>query len=203
MSSCARSRRAATAGLEMLALDRGAGHGGRGAAALRDGYSTAGTGRRGPGRHPASGHRLRHLLVARAGHGGARAAVGARAEPRQRPVEVGAVCVPKAGGGAPAGTPGGWSATPRARRSCVADGLGHGPQAATCVARGGGVLPARAAAARAGGADAPPHAGLRSTRGCAAAVAVAVDRPRRACCTTPAWATSPARCCCTRSARSR
>ncbi len=164
------------AGVEILSLDAGPGMANF-ARCLRDGFSTAGSPGTGLGAvsrmadefdvHSAAG--VGTALAARVWAGGRRDA------PAAGPVYAG-ISLPKPGqevcGDA-------WAASERGGRTVVlvADGLGHGPEAAAASREAVRIFEATA------GSDPVEllervHGGLRSTRGAAAAVAV-VDRAAR------------------------
>lgn len=165
--------RALDGGVELLALDKGPGMADVGRA-MGDGYSTKGTAGTGLG----AVQRQSQLLdiYTQVGAGTAvlarvmsAASSGALSSPR---VAVGGVCVPKPGEEVPGDS---WTVARAAGRTMVlvADGLGHGPDAAVaartatrlvadCVGRPPAELLARA------------HEAMRGTRGAAVAVA-AVD----------------------------
>lgn len=160
--------RATAAGLEILALDRGPGIANLGAS-LRDGYSTAGS--MGSGLGALSRISPSFDLYSQPGQGTAlRLEVwGTSTAPPADCVEVGAVCLPMHGEEV-AGD--GWllDVSGDYRTVLVADGLGHGPNAA---------IAARAATdAFAAHPSAPPaalmqicHGALAATRGAAGAAA--------------------------------
>jgi anti-sigma regulatory factor (Ser/Thr protein kinase) len=156
-----------TAGVEVIAIDRGPGIADVGAS-LRDGYSTARTAGNGLGavRRLATEFDIYSrapsgtVVVARIWKAGAR--------PRA-PLAVGAVCVPHPGE-AVAGDDWDVRETAAGCRVMVADGLGHGPLAREAAQTALSIF-------RTGG-DAPParaleecHAALRATRGAAVALA--------------------------------
>lgn len=150
-------------GLELLALDRGPGL--RDVArAMQDGYSTAGTAGQGLG--AMSRLSAEFDLYSLDGHG---TAVLARVGDAGTDADVGAVCVAVAGedrcGDA-------WSVQRPSGRcvALVADGLGHGAQAADAAELAVGVF-GRSASLAAPAILESIHAALRSTRGAAAAVA--------------------------------
>lgn len=162
-------------GVELLALDTGRGIASV-SAALRDGYSTAGSNGTGLGAiarvsdvfdawsRPEAGS----VIVAR---------VLARSTHPRAPIAVGAVCVPH-----PAEQVSGdaWtSLVEQGRRSVlVVDGLGHGGPAAEAASTGVAIF-RQARSTDAVDAVQRLHAGLRPTRGAALAVAV-VDEGRGA-----------------------
>ncbi len=156
-------------GLEVLALDQGPGL--RDVAqCLRDGYSTAGS----PGTGLGSMARLSSLFALHTAPG-AGTALLARfwAEPRAKvreegPLQVAAVCLPKRGeqlcGDA-------WAIVQQPGRALivVADGLGHGPQAAQAAQVAVRIFTDHAQQSPTEILQAA-HAALRSTRGAAMAV---------------------------------
>lgn len=154
-------------GVDLLALDRGPGIANL-AASMRDGHSTAGT----PGLGLGALARLSSDfdLYTQPGSGTViHCVIWAGAPPRAAAdIAVGVVCVPKPGESACGDE---WALSEVRGRSTllVADGLGHGPEAATAA------LAAREAVQRT--AQRPPaeqvdavHRALRPTRGAAAAV---------------------------------
>jgi anti-sigma regulatory factor (Ser/Thr protein kinase) len=149
------------AALEILALDRGPGMADP-AACLRDGHSTAGS----PGTGLGAVRRLACAFdfMSRPGDGTAvLARIGA---PCTEALEVGAVCLPRRGEQACGDAWAVW-ADGRDWRALVADGLGHGSEAARASEEAVRVF-------REHGRDAPAallqrmHQVLRSTRGAAA-----------------------------------
>jgi anti-sigma regulatory factor (Ser/Thr protein kinase) len=155
------------AGLEVVALDKGPGMADV-AACMRDGFSTGGT----PGNGLGAVQRLtRQLLIHSRPGSGTAVLVRLGEKAATAPRATGMVCVPKPGeevcGDAacamarPDGTTG----------VLVADGLGHGPQAAAASAEAVRLFHKHPAAAP---VDllAILHAGLRATRGAAVAAAV-------------------------------
>jgi anti-sigma regulatory factor (Ser/Thr protein kinase) len=160
-------------GIELIALDKGPGIPNV-AASLADGYSTAGTAGKGLGAVVRSSHFVD--VASWPGHG---AAVLARLKPGQ-PAEgsgdssrIGAVSVPKLGEDI-CGDSWGVSVGPEETTLLVADGLGHGPEAAEAAVEAVRLFH------RFNGHRAPVlleyiHGGLRATRG--AAVSVARFRP--------------------------
>jgi len=162
-------------GIELLALDKGPGmpHLGE---SMRDGVSTSGT--RGTGLGAIGRMADAHDIYSRPGHG---TAVLARfwsegAERKiARGITVGGVSVPRAGERV-CGDRWAMRRGPRAVAILVADGLGHGPQAAEAAEAMTRVFLS--------GSDEGPaatlqsgHDALRSTRGAAAAIA-AIDSER-------------------------
>jgi len=153
-------------GIEILALDRGPGMTDI-AACLRDGYSTGGTSGNGLG---AVQRLARQLLLHSMPKGGT--AVLARmggdgGTPNQMTATL---CVPKAGETVCGDTA---AIVPRPDGSValmLADGLGHGPQAAAASGEAARLFRKRAAASPTV-ILADLHAGLRATRGAAVAVA--------------------------------
>ena len=158
--------RAGIHGLEILALDRGPGIANL-AASMRDGTSTAGSA--GTGLGALSRLAESFDIYAPPGQGTAlRAELWAGAVPHTVP-QVGVVCLAKTGESV-AGDAWLGAATPRACAFLVADGLGHGTEAARASAAATRVL--------AGQPDAEPsqvieacHRALIPTRGAAVAVA--------------------------------
>ncbi|MBF5045517.1 SpoIIE family protein phosphatase [Aggregicoccus sp. 17bor-14] len=159
------------AGVELLALDRGSGIADV-ARSLRDGYSTAGTA--GEGLGAIQRQSTVFDLYAPMGQGTALLSQlwAEGGEPSDRPVVVGAVCVAKPGESA-CGDAWWVECHPEGATVLVADGLGHGPQAATASLEAVRLLRAQPRLAP-GEQLRRLHAGLHATRGCAAAVA-AVD----------------------------
>jgi anti-sigma regulatory factor (Ser/Thr protein kinase) len=163
-----------TAGIEMLALDRGRGIANL-AEARRDGYSTAGS--RGEGLGAMARQATEFDSYSRLGQGTiVFARIWNTTPPLSAPgLDIGAICLPKPG----EVTCGDnwWVAADRDRLLVVvADGLGHGLHAADASRRALELVRASASL--------PPvaqmtqlHAGLRSTRG--AAVALVDIRPQR------------------------
>jgi anti-sigma regulatory factor (Ser/Thr protein kinase) len=160
--------RAATVGLEILALDRGPGISNV-MASMRDGYSTAGSMGAGLGAlsrvspsfeiysQPDRGTALRLEIWASA------------APPPEAELEVGAVCLPKAGEEVPGD---GWrlEASGDYRTIMVVDGLGHGPNAAR-AARAATEAFAAHPSATPGALMKICHGALAATRGAAGAAA--------------------------------
>jgi len=156
-------------GLEIIAIDRGPGL--SSAAAMRDGYSTAGS----PGTGLGAMRRLASEfgLFSTPGNGCAlRLAFGPNGivQPANG-FEIGAVCLPKPGEVACGDA---WAVRSSADRFTVllADGLGHGPEAAIAAQAAIAVL-SQPDQARAAPADliAAVHGELRATRGAAVGVA--------------------------------
>lgn len=161
--------RGAAAGLDVLALDKGQGMADVGRC-LADGYSTAGSAGNGLGAMrrladefdivstPGVGTALLARLWAGPGRPGA--ATG---------LEIGAVCLPKPGESASGDA---WAVAEADDRTLilVADGLGHGPQAAVAAREAARVFREHA---RLGPVEVlkAVHAALRATRGAVAAVA--------------------------------
>jgi anti-sigma regulatory factor (Ser/Thr protein kinase) len=162
------------AGVEMLALDRGGGMEDV-ARCLRDGFSTAGSAGEGLGAvgrisdllqiHSAPGHGTAILSQVRA-----RRAAGAVG------LQAGVVSTPKPGQTVCGD---GWAHATADRRSVlvVADGLGHGMEAAEAAVAAIRIFRDRAREAPAA-ILAAIHAGLRATRGAAVAVAEIVPAER-------------------------
>ena len=160
--------RATAVGLEILALDRGPGISNI-MASMRDGYSTAGSMGAGLGAlsrvspsfeiysQPDRGTALRLEIWASA------------APPPEAELEVGAVCLPKAGEEVPGD---GWrlEASGDYRTIMVVDGLGHGPNAAR-AARAATEAFAAHPSATPGALMKICHGALAATRGAAGAAA--------------------------------
>ncbi|HEX6002946.1 MAG TPA: ATP-binding SpoIIE family protein phosphatase, partial [Burkholderiales bacterium] len=156
-------------GIELLALDRGPGLANP-SLAMRDGHSTAGS----PGTGLGAMRRMASEFDFHTtpGKGTAlRLVVWAAAPPRTNGLAVGAVCLPKSGETACGDA---WAIVPGGREAvlCVADGLGHGPDAATAARA------AIAAVSETAARESNPshmieavHLSLRPTRGAAVAVA--------------------------------
>ncbi|HYC04901.1 MAG TPA: ATP-binding protein [Azospirillaceae bacterium] len=154
-------------GLAVLALDKGPGMASV-EACLRDGFSTGGTQGTGFG---AIRRQSRAMDVwSKPGSGTAILCRFGGSEPPADGLRVGGVCVPMPGEEASGD---GWSCSGTgsgARTILVADGLGHGPQAATAALEAGRLFLRRPD-------DPVPtiletlHHGLRATRGAAVAVA--------------------------------
>jgi len=159
-----------TAGVEVLAIDRGAGIANV-AESLRDGHSTAGS----PGTGLGALQRLTtgFEIYTQAGKGlVARFEAWPSGEPAPVPGELprGAICVPKSGETVSGDD---WAFMSRRGRHVlfVVDGLGHGPDAAA-AARAALDAAARATELSAIDLLASVHDALRPTRGAAAAVAI-------------------------------
>jgi anti-sigma regulatory factor (Ser/Thr protein kinase) len=159
----------ADTGVELIALDKGPGIPNV-AASVADGFSTAGTAGRGLGAVQRQSH-----FVDIATWPGSGTAVLARIKRGQPPEvrtdtsPVGAVSVPKQGEEVCGDS---WSVSARAEETTVlvADGLGHGPEAAEAAVEAVRLFH------RYGGHRAPVlldyiHGGLRSTRGAAVSIA--------------------------------
>jgi anti-sigma regulatory factor (Ser/Thr protein kinase) len=159
----------ADSGIELIALDKGGGMANM-AASLADGYSTAGTAGKGLGAVVRSSH-----FVDIASWPGNGTAVLARLKPGQPPQgsgdtsRIGAVSVPKFGEDICGDS---WSFSVGADEATlmVADGLGHGPEAAEAAVEAVRLFH------RFKGHRAPAlldyiHGGLRATRGAAVSVA--------------------------------
>jgi anti-sigma regulatory factor (Ser/Thr protein kinase) len=157
-------------GVELLALDRGPGIPDL-AAALRDGYSTAGT----PGHGLGAMSRLatRFEVWSAPGAGTAVLAHVRRAPATADDDAVGAVCLPMRGETACGDR---WVVLRRDGRTlcAVVDGIGHGPLAADAAHAAVRALEARPVSSAAEAAE-TCHLALRATRGAALAVAVARD----------------------------
>ncbi len=159
-------------GIELLALDRGPGMANV-AACLRDGHSTAGSAGIGLGAvrrlsaqfdiHSAPGQGT--ALWSRLWNG---AAPSPSPSPSQG-LQIGAVCLPLRGEAA-CGDAWAVQAGPGSTRILVADGLGHGPDAAAAAARAVALFAAPLQRSPAEWLHAL-HAGLRGSRGAAVAVA--------------------------------
>ncbi|MBV9559962.1 MAG: SpoIIE family protein phosphatase [Bradyrhizobium sp.] len=156
-------------GIELIALDKGRGIPNI-AASLADGFSTAGTAGKGLGAVVRQSH-----FVDIASWPGAGTAVLARLKPGQPPPastdndRVGAVSVPKPGEDV-CGDSWGVSVSPEATTMLVADGLGHGPDAAEAAVEAVRLFH------RFSGHRTPTlldyiHGGLRATRGAAVSIA--------------------------------
>ena len=160
--------RAATVGLEILALDRGPGISNV-TASMRDGYSTAGS--MGAGLGALSRVSPSFELYSQPGRGTAlRLEVWAGAPPPpEAELEVGAVCLPKTGEEVPGD---GWrlEASGDYRTVMVVDGLGHGPNAAR-AARAATEAFAAHPSATPGALMQICHGALAATRGAAGAAA--------------------------------
>jgi anti-sigma regulatory factor (Ser/Thr protein kinase) len=158
------------AGIEVLALDKGPGMANV-AECLRDGYSTTG----GPGTGLGAIARLSALfdIYSVPGVGTALlACLWSGLLPRDlqpRPLEIGAVCLPKSGEGVGGD---GWVVDQRPGRGLilVVDGLGHGSDAAKASGEAVTVFQKNPHLAPAAMIEAV-HAALRRTRGAAVAVA--------------------------------
>jgi anti-sigma regulatory factor (Ser/Thr protein kinase) len=159
--------RAGSAGLEILALDRGPGISNVGAS-LRDGYSTAGS--MGTGLGALSRAADSFDMYSLPGLGTAlRLEIWAATAPPPDSFELGAVCLPKTGE-VVCGDAWALESTADYQAILVADGLGHGPDAARASRAAVEAFVAKPAA--------PPatlmstlHAALAGTRGAAGAVA--------------------------------
>ena len=156
-------------GIELIALDKGAGIPNV-AASLADGYSTAGTAGRGLGAILRQSHFVD--IASWPGNGTAVLARIKRGEPpasRTDTSTIGAVSVPKQGEDV-CGDSWGISVGQDETTLLVADGLGHGPEAAEAAVEAVRLFH------RFGGHRAPVlleyiHGGLRATRGAAVSVA--------------------------------
>lgn len=161
------------AGVEMLALDTGRGMANV-AAALRDGYSTAGSNGTGLGAIARTSDEFDVWSRPEAGSVIAARVLAKNTMPH-RPAVLGAVCVPH-----PAEQVSGdaWTSVvePGQRSVLVVDGLGHGAAAAAAAAAGVGIF-RQARSMDAVDVVQRLHAGLRPTRGAALAAAV-VDEAR-------------------------
>jgi anti-sigma regulatory factor (Ser/Thr protein kinase) len=166
--------------LEILALDQGPGIANL-ADSLRDGYSTAGSPGTGLGAirrlssffdiysSPGKGTALLVRMQADKGEQIASAANPAgEQQGSTRPLEVGAICLPKPGQDESGDN---WAVARQAGRSLVlvVDGLGHGPEAASAAREAVKVFQANLMLSPAAIIEIT-HAALRSTRGAALAV---------------------------------
>ncbi|MDB6090848.1 MAG: serine/threonine protein kinase [Gammaproteobacteria bacterium] len=160
--------RSGRAGIEILALDRGPGIVNVGAS-LRDGYSTAGSMGTGLGALARASDSFD--LYSQAGHGTAlRLEIWATPQSALPEImECGAVCLPKAGE-VVSGDAWALEATGDYRTILVADGLGHGPDAARAARAATEAFAAKAESAPALLMEII-HAALASTRGAAGAAA--------------------------------
>jgi anti-sigma regulatory factor (Ser/Thr protein kinase) len=157
-------------GIEILALDRGPGMNNV-AACLRDGYSTGGTSGNGLG---AVQRLADQLLIHSAPRQGT--AVLARMTPNDQvaaqPERVtAAVCVAKAGESICGDASAVLAGPDRTMRLLLADGLGHGPQAAAASGEAARLFQKHGAGANPKDILTVLHAGLRATRGAAVAAA--------------------------------
>jgi anti-sigma regulatory factor (Ser/Thr protein kinase) len=158
--------RGAVMGVEILSLDRGPGMANV-TECLRDGFSTAGS----PGTGLGAIVRIAHTVDVSSTPAGTALVARLWAAPREEPREpvAGAVCIPKSGeevcGDA-------WAVReePGRRVVMVADGLGHGPNAAE-ASRAAVDAFQRAQDLRPAAVLDAAHRALRSTRGAAIAVA--------------------------------
>lgn len=154
------------AGMEILAVDNGPGMGDV-AACFRDGYSTAGT----PGTGLGSVARLadRWDIYSAAGAGTVIVAQVGKEEGEAGQLETGAICIPMKGevecGDAWAHL---WN--PTRERVVLADGLGHGPQAAEAAAEAARIFREKEGHALPDVMQGM-HNGLKKTRGAAVALA--------------------------------
>lgn len=150
--------------IDVLALDTGPGMGNV-AQSMQDGVSTAGTAGNGLG----AMRRLSTGFDVYSAPGKGTAVFMRIGTPgRPSPIEAGAVCVPMPGEDACGD---GWAmlADDAGAAVLMADGLGHGPEAARAASAAIGVFVSRPALAPAAVIDAA-HIALRSTRGAALAV---------------------------------
>jgi anti-sigma regulatory factor (Ser/Thr protein kinase) len=159
----------ARSGVQLVAIDKGVGIADLGAA-LRDGYSTAGSAGQGLGAIQRQAQAFH--VFSRPGSGTAILALVAPGRPAgvAREQAWGAVCVPKAGEEVSGDD---WHVTSDeegSRTIMVVDGLGHGPQAAKAASEAVRLFKKHAGKPPAAILDAL-HAGLRGTRGAALAVA--------------------------------
>jgi anti-sigma regulatory factor (Ser/Thr protein kinase) len=163
----------ADTGIELIALDKGAGMSNV-AASLADGYSTAGTAGKGLGAVTRQSHFVD--IASWPGKGTAVLARIKRGQPPEARADtsaIGAVSIPMSGQDV-CGDSWGISVGPEETTLLVADGLGHGPEAAEAAVEAVRLFH------RFGGHRAPVlldyiHGGLRATRG--AAVSIARFRP--------------------------
>jgi anti-sigma regulatory factor (Ser/Thr protein kinase) len=159
--------RAATFGLEILALDRGPGISNV-MASMRDGYSTAGS--MGAGLGALSRVSPSFEIYSHPGRGTAlRLEVWGGTAPPETELEVGAVCLPVKGEEVPGD---GWrlEALGDYRTIMVMDGLGHGPNAARAARAATEAFAAHPAATPAALMQIS-HGALAATRGAAGAAA--------------------------------
>ena len=156
-----------TAGIEIMALDRGSGMVDV-AACLRDGYSTGGTSGNGLGAVQRLADQMLFHSIPQKGTA-VLVRMGGKAGPGIMP-NTAALCVPKTGETVCGDTAAIVSRPDGTFGVLLADGLGHGPQAATASAEAARLFRKHAAASPAA-ILATLHAGLRSTRGAAVAVA--------------------------------
>jgi anti-sigma regulatory factor (Ser/Thr protein kinase) len=159
----------ARSGVQLVAIDKGVGIADLGAA-LRDGYSTAGSAGQGLGAIQRQAQAFH--VFSRPGSGTAILALVAPGRPAgvAREQAWGAVSVPKSGEEVCGD---GWHVMPDAGGAhtiMVVDGLGHGPQAAKAASEAVRLFKKHAGKPPAAILDAL-HAGLRGTRGAALAVA--------------------------------
>lgn len=169
--------RAATVGMELLALDRGPGIANIGAS-LRDGYSTAGS--MGGGLGALSRLSSSFDVYSQPGHGTAlRLEVWGTqlTPPPDTEIELGAVCLPKKGEEV-AGD--GWLLEPSGdyRTVLVVDGLGHGPNATRAARAATDAFAARPEATP-GELMRICHGTLAATRGAAGAAARVIATKRQ------------------------
>ena len=167
----ARADQERKAGIEIIALDRGPGIADV-AACLRDGYSTGGTSGNGLGAVKRLAHQiLFHSTPQKGASGGTAVLVrmGGNAGPGATP-NTAALCVPKIGETVCGDTAAIVRRPDGTVEVLLADGLGHGPQAAAASGEAARLFRKQAAAGPAA-ILATLHAGLRATRGAAVAVA--------------------------------
>lgn len=149
--------------VEVLALDRGPGMSDP-AACLRDGHSTAGT----PGTGLGAVRRLASEFDLLSHPGEGTAVLARIGKPSTQPLQVGAVCVPRKGERA-CGDAWAVATSGPTWRALLADGLGHGEEAAHASEEAVRVFEANASETPAGLVQ-RMHQVLRSTRGAAALV---------------------------------
>jgi anti-sigma regulatory factor (Ser/Thr protein kinase) len=159
------------AGIEIMALDRGPGIADV-AACLRDGYSTGGTSGNGLGAVKRLAHEILFHSTPQKGAGCGTAVLvrmGGKAGHVAAP-NTAVLCVPKIGETICGDTAAIVSRPDGTFGVLLADGLGHGPQAAAASGEAARLFRKQAAAGPAA-TLASLHAGLRATRGAAVAVA--------------------------------
>ena len=167
----ARADQERKAGIEIIALDRGPGIADV-AACLRDGYSTGGTSGNGLGAVKRLAHQILFHSTPQKGAGGGTAVLvrmGGNAGPGATP-NTAALCVPKIGETVCGDTAAIVRRPDGTVEVLLADGLGHGPQAAAASGEAARLFCKQAAVGPAA-ILATLHAGLRATRGAAVAVA--------------------------------
>ena len=167
----ARADQERKAGIEIIALDRGPGIADV-AACLRDGYSTGGTSGNGLGAVKRLAHQILFHSTSQKGASGGTAVLvrmGGNAGPGATP-NTAALCVPKIGETVCGDTAAIVRRPDGTVEVLLADGLGHGPQAAAASGEAARLFRKQAAVGPAA-ILATLHAGLRATRGAAVAVA--------------------------------